>query len=113
MVGGKLDPVKMRLQSVSEVPTGQGSGVVNCNILRSYFQHYASTDCSTVMHEGASLLGATRESIQMYIDLLTSALSLDARYRQSQLDRFLVETYLTDGMPYKKLTDGAKTYLGF
>jgi len=111
MVGGKLDPMTVRLQSVSELPTGQASGVVNCNILRSYFQHYASTDCSTVMHEGASLLGATRESIQMYIDLLTSALPLNASYRQSQLDRFLVETYLTDGMPYKKLTDGANTYL--
>ena len=111
MAGGKLAPMTVRLQSVSELPPGQASGVVNCNILRSYFQHYASTDCSTVMHEGASLLGATRESIQMYIDLLTSALSLNARYRQSQLDRFLVETYLTDGMPYKKLTDGANTYL--
>ena len=113
MVGGKLDAVTMRLQSVSEVTTYRKAGGVNCNILRSYFQLYASKDCSTVVHEGASLLGATRESIQMCMDLLTSALSLDAMYRQSQLAKFSVETYINDGMPYKKLTDGAKMYLGF
>ena len=112
-VGGKIHPVRMKLQSVCEVVAAEKSKTVNCNILRSYFLSYAARDIEAVAEEGAQYLGATYATLKMYIEVLIEPLSFDAVYRRRKLDALDTEAYLRDGMPFKKLTDDAKTYPGF
>ena len=113
-VGGIIDPPIVRLQSVCPVEHRKSSSkTVNCNTFRTYFDQFAQSDKESVSREGAQLVGATHDSLRVYIASINSALSMDAAYKQRQLESFDVESYLRDGMPFKKLSDGSKTYLAF